>query len=105
MRPFLVLKRWVQGAADEKWYEVDGRLRPDEIADYYTGIHNGTIVVLKCNSSFLLTHNIEEFDALMRDYYFVLATAQNGSLQLSAVLSPDDLRQIINIINHAHASN
>jgi hypothetical protein len=68
IKPFLLLSRWVQNI-DEKWVKVQGRVRPDEIADYYQGINNGTIVVLKCNSSFLLDITIADFDYVL-DYYY-----------------------------------
>jgi hypothetical protein len=68
MQPFLILPRWVCNS-DEKWVKVQGRLRPDEIADYYQGANEGTVVVLKCNSSMLVEMDILAFDQLIDKYY------------------------------------
>jgi hypothetical protein len=78
MQPFLVLKRWVQGAADGDWHEVEGMLRPDEIADSHAGIHNGTVVTLRQNSSFLLTVSVDEYKRVLNAYYKITAGYKHG---------------------------
>lgn len=73
--PFLELPRLVAGAAkvDEKtvFYRTTGRVRPDEIADYYMGLlqKGTTIIVLRNGCSYLVEMGIEEFDRVVEDYY------------------------------------
>lgn len=83
MKPFLLLPRYVHNS-DDKWIKVRGRVRPDEIADYYQGANNGTVVVLKSGSSFLLDIEIEELDYILSEYYKKVETAPDefGFLQI-----------------------
>lgn len=74
--PFMELPRLVIGAVPKEgeaqtWYRTTGRLRPDEIADYYSGLNDGsaTIVVLKNGNSFMIEMPIDEFDRILSSYY------------------------------------
>ena len=88
--PFLKVPMVLENI-DKEQKEVEKRIRPAEIADYYPGFHEGTIVVLKHGGSFFCPMKIEAFDDLLIEYYkftkknpttfgVVQMTAQNQKL-------------------------
>lgn len=78
--PFMELTRLVIGAfpkegEQQTWYRTLGRVRPDEIADYYAGLvdMSTTIVVLRNGNSFMIECTIEKFDSRINEYYSFLS--------------------------------
>jgi len=67
MKPFLKLPKLINNNED-KWFESVGRIQPDEIADYYDGAYDGTIVVLRSGSSFLCPMKADELDQVLQAY-------------------------------------
>lgn len=67
MKPFLKLPKIIINNED-KGFDSVGRIQPDEIADYYTGAYNGTVVVLRSGSSFLCPLTAEQLDEILQAY-------------------------------------
>jgi hypothetical protein len=89
MTPFLLLPRYILNA-DGDGVVVDGRTRPDTIADYYSGAVNPnlTVVVLHGNSSFLIEMPIGEFDNMLKLYYKYIDKHKHS---LPLIITPEDL--------------
>lgn len=68
MKPFLKLPKIIINNED-KGFDCTGRIQPDEIADYYPGAYNGTVVVLRSGSSFLCPLAAEQIDETLKAYY------------------------------------
>lgn len=66
--PFLKVPMILENM-DKEQKEVEKRIRPAEIADYYPGLHEGTIVVLKHGSSFFCPMDTNAFDNVLIEYY------------------------------------
>lgn len=66
--PFLKVPMTLTNAEGES-KEVEKRLRPSEIADYYPGLFEGTVVVQKSGSSFFCPMDTDAFDKLLVEYY------------------------------------
>jgi hypothetical protein len=84
--PFIVLPRYILNT-DGQGAHVEGRVRPDEVADYYQGINEGTVVVLKSGSCYLLGMEINDFDRVLQAYYRYI----QGKKDLPVLLHPDFL--------------
>lgn len=82
--PFLLLPRYIMNAVGDG-VEVEGRCRPDAIADYYSGTvdPNVTVVVLNGNCSFLVGMPINDFDNVLKHYYRYLSRNTKAPLILS----------------------
>jgi hypothetical protein len=84
MLPFLEVPKIItNNEKNEK--QVIGRVQPSEIADYYPGFYEGTVVVLKSGSSFFSPLSVEEFDnALVAYNSFIKSnTGKFGSLKIT----------------------
>lgn len=84
MLPFLELPMTIVNN-EEKEKEVIGRIQPAEIADYYSGFYDGTIIVLKSGSSFYSPLSVEEVDNALAAYHsFTKANSGKfGNLKIS----------------------
>jgi hypothetical protein len=84
MLPFLELPMTIVNN-EEKQKEVIGRIQPTEVADYYPGFYEGTVVVLKSGSSLHTPLSVEEVDNALAAYHsFIKAnTGKFGNLKLT----------------------
>lgn len=88
-QPFIDLERWARNSEDQ-FASVAGRLRPDEIADYHTGMVDDScvIVVLKGGSSFAVAMPIAHFDNMLKLYYKYIDLHKKS---LPVILTIEDL--------------
>jgi hypothetical protein len=67
MKPFLKIPAVISNKdGDDK--QVDARLQPEEIAEYYPGIYTGSVIVLKSGSSFFCLLSAEQLDDMLEKY-------------------------------------
>lgn len=71
MRPFLKLPKVIANNEGKEFNSVS-RLQPDEIADYYPGAYEGTIIVLRSGSSFFCPLSAEQIDETLQAYHNTL---------------------------------
>jgi len=71
MKPFLKLPKIIANN-EGKEFKSTGRIQPDEIADYYPGAYEGTIIVLRSGSSFFCPLSAEQVDDALQAYYNTL---------------------------------
>jgi hypothetical protein len=84
MLPFLELPKIITNN-EGKEKEVVTRVQPNEVADYYPGFYNGTIIVLKSGSSWFCPLPVEEVDAALSAYHSAIKanTGKFGNLKLT----------------------
>ncbi len=75
MQPFIELPKVILNN-EQQQKEVITRVQPGEIADYYPGFHEGTVIVLKSGSSFFVPLPIEQVDAIIAAYAEFVRTNQ-----------------------------